>query len=175
MRSTTLFGPEQEADSLRTDAVLLGIGAALLLWFGLFNGPRIVGVLGVLAMGLGLALPIQRVSRRAAEARTRASLERQLGDGLALNVEDSAAASLVAVYETLVGSDRHITDRDEMIDAAHTALHETAVLLGGRRPLEGPRIGICEAATRSAQRHLSGSAERANSSRSRSRHARPCA
>jgi hypothetical protein len=134
-----LFGEPTKEGPGPFDVVLvvggLLLGAASLLgWL-----PHGVGALGAVAAALGLVLPVrslwQRLTRRRAVRRLRATLDQ----GLPLDLGHDVVRRLADAYERVVLATRRpgVDLSEEALEAAHLALTEVAGLLRGRPP-EGP-------------------------------------
>lgn len=113
------------------DALLVGGGAALTAWSVLGPGPSGAALVGLLAIALGLVLPLRAVVRHARAGWTERRVRRLVADGTLLVVADPQVARMVELHgelATRVGDDRG----DRAFTAAHAALVETAAILDGR-------------------------------------------
>ena len=122
-----LFGPADDGGPGWLDAALVVLGVVLLV-----RG-TVVG--GVLALVLGLALPLRSVARRARRASRRRRYAALAGSGSPLASGSPATAELLAAYESVLAlAGPHGAAGEEAVAAAHRAVVECASLLGGRVP-----------------------------------------
>lgn len=118
------------------DALLVGGGAALTAWSVLGTGPSAAAVIGLVAVALGLVLPVREATRRTRARWHERRLRSLVADGTLLVVADPAIVRLVELHgdlATRVGEDRGA----RAFTAAHAALVDAAAILDGR-PSPGP-------------------------------------
>jgi hypothetical protein len=130
-----LFGDPVEERSGVIDVVLVIAGVALLLWTALGATP-IAGIVGVVALVLGLALPTRDALRRLRGRRIAARLERARAQGLLLDVSAPETLHLAGTYRNLLAVAGGIGGEDgaAAVAAGHLAMTEVATLLRGAPP-----------------------------------------
>ncbi len=123
-----LFGPPDDGGPGWFDVVLLVAGAVLLV--------RGLHGLGVVALVLGLAIPVRSVVRRGRRAARRRSYRALIAAGQPIATGHLDTDALLAAYDALLDTARGAPEwiADEAVAAAHRALVECASLLGGRVP-----------------------------------------
>jgi hypothetical protein len=128
--------PDVDERSGWFDAVLLGGGAALLVWAWIGRPPTIVMVLGFVAVVLGGVLPLRAAWRRGQERKVRRHREDLLGRGVLMDVSSTSATRLVVAYEALLAAAGNAPPElgEPAMASGHFALVEVSSLLNGRAP-----------------------------------------
>jgi hypothetical protein len=155
-----LFGPADDGGPSWFDVVLVVAGVALLL--------RGAVAAGVVALALGLALPLRSLSRRARRAARRRRYRRLLAAGQPLATGHDETEALLAAYEALLdaAASPELLERVavDAVAAAHGAVVECASLLGGGVPhteAEAAYVARRTAAVRSLESALRAASARA--------------
>jgi hypothetical protein len=131
-----LFGEPIEQSPGRLDAVLIVVGAGLIGWSLLVNQSGGWLALGIIALLLGLALPLSSVRRSMRGRRNAKRTQRLLAAGSPLDTTHIATIHMLSAYDDLVQAtarDRS-SDATDALAAGHLALTEVASLLHGRAP-----------------------------------------
>jgi hypothetical protein len=130
-----LFGPSPEGGPGLLDVALLLAGAGLLLWSLLDFHSTVLTILGIVAIVLGLALPLRSLVRRFSARNASARRQRAAGTGVLLGVTGPCVA-LVGAYADLLYSVKTTSAPlgAESVAAAHLALLECAELVGDTGP-----------------------------------------
>ena len=119
------------------DVGLVVVGAGLLAWTVLTDAPGVLRVLGVLALALGCILPVRSAWRRGRQRRLRRRRESLLATGVPVDVSSPTTRRLVDAYDELLALGGTHDVGGPAVAAAHSAVLETATLLGGRPPAPG--------------------------------------
>jgi len=127
--------PEVEERPGWLDVGLIVVGAALLTWAATGEPPGFAIGLGIVALGLGIILPVRTAWRRLKQRRQRRHREAQLGMGVPLDASAPAAKRLVQAYESLLRVESAHDAGGSAVAVAHSALLEAASLLKGRAPV----------------------------------------
>lgn len=130
-----LFGAADDERPGLFDIGLLLIGVTAVGWAAFGGGPTVVLVLGLLAIGLGLILPIRLVWRtlrqRGIDRRRQALLSR----GVPLRLGHPVTDELAQAYDNVVGVAALVPEHGgAALRLAHVALVESATLLEGSVP-----------------------------------------
>jgi hypothetical protein len=126
-----LLGEDTTKGASAGDVLLLVGGAGLIGW-GVAVEVAVLVVCGVVAMLLGAVLPLRSLWRRLHRKRSERLLARVGGESALLNVAASSTAELAAAYEQVVA--HAAPDDDAARQVAHLAVVEVATLLNARQP-----------------------------------------
>lgn len=131
-----VFGPDDDESASWFDLGLIGVGAALLAWATVGNGPQLVLLGAVATLALGCILPIRTAWRAAKQKRAQTRQVQALGAGVPLLLDDPAVAALAEAYDHLlqVLPKAPVGLQRELLHAAHGAAMEGASLLRGGTP-----------------------------------------
>jgi hypothetical protein len=129
-----LFGAPDDRGPGVADAVLV-VGGIAAVVVGLVGRWPLLVVLGAGAAALGMILPLRSLWRRVASRRQAAVVQRVIGDGVLLRVDDATLERLVDAHRQVstIGTLEE-TDQARAEAIAHAALREVATLLEGRAP-----------------------------------------
>jgi len=141
--------PDDRGPGLADAVMVLGgisaIGAAQIIEL-----PGFVLVGGVIAAGLGAALPLRSGWQRIRSAHQSRRLQGLIGDGTILRVDHTATAQLHAAHRQLVDTASSMApeSRLRVDEIAHGAVVEVASLLDGSIPVDPAEIRYVEARTK---------------------------
>ena len=134
--------PDDEGGPTAFDGALVVVGALLLGWNLFLAGPGWAVVVGLIALGLGVVLPLRAAARAAADRRARRRREALVDRGRVLDTPTPPGRRRVAAHDRLVtvaaSSGAPPDLAGNALGAAHEATSEVAALLEGRRPEAGP-------------------------------------
>ncbi len=138
-----VFGPSPQARPGPFD-VLLVVGGSVLFAWSLLGGSTLGLWLGVIAVLLGLALPLRALGRHRSARRENRLRRQAVGRGLPLDTTDHVVRSLVTAYGALLSTEpargpSHETGA-EAVAIAHQAVVEVASLLEGMPPQSSAQV-----------------------------------
>jgi hypothetical protein len=133
---TELFGPDPGGSPGWFDAVLVAIGLALIAWAELRSHSLALTIVGAVLACLGLVLPVRSGWRWLNARRRSRRRDAILMEGAVLDVSDPLARQLTESHDALLkaAADPGTLLHQDAINAAHSALVESAALLAGRSP-----------------------------------------
>ena len=143
-----LFGEPVEERSGALDVILVIAGLGLIAW-AMLGALPVVAVLGIVALVLGLALPLRDALRRIKGRRAAARLEQAEAKGMVLDVSTVEAGHLARAYGTLLTVAGGVKGPDGIaaITAGHLAVTEVASLLHGAPPRLPAELGYVQRRT----------------------------
>lgn len=130
-----IFGQVDDSAPGVGDALLVVVGAGLIVTSQIATVSSAVLVFGILSLGLGCILPLRWLAQQTRGRIRGRKVEAIIGDGFVLRSDHSATQHLVAAYDQVVALvEASHTPEPRFLAIAHAHMTEVAAVLEGHSP-----------------------------------------